>query len=284
MVAGLRLLDPLQVLGQVVLGEEGGAVDPGQLLTVLVAAPVGTGHRVQLDHLDLLGAGTVRAAAEILEGTVAVERDRLRAFVGDQVLDQLDLELLVLGPEDLDRFGDGHVTPLELLVGLDVTPHRFLDLRQVRVGDLDVLGEVEVVVEAVVDRRSDRHPGARVQLLDRGRHHVGRVVADQLETLRVTAGDDRDLFTVGQRGAQVPDLVPDLDRQRGPGQAGPDRGGGIGTRGPSGQLERGAIGQGDCHFRLDGAHRAIVKVCRRRAATWSNPARLDRITVMLNQP
>ena len=62
----------------------------------------------------------MRAAAEVLEGAVSVERDGLDAFVADQVLDQLDLEALVLGAEDLERLGDRHVAAAERLVGGDV--------------------------------------------------------------------------------------------------------------------------------------------------------------------
>jgi len=40
-----------------------------------------------------------------------------------------------------------------VLVGGDVPLHRLLDLRQVVLGDADFLGELEVVVEARVDRR-----------------------------------------------------------------------------------------------------------------------------------
>ena len=122
----------------------------------------------------------MRAAAEVLEGAVAVERDGLDAFVRDQVVDQLDLVVLALGLEDLDRLGDRHVATLEGLVGLDVGAHRRLDLLQVGVGDLDLVGEVEVVVEAVLDRRPDRHLGAGIELLHRLGHHVGGVVADQV--------------------------------------------------------------------------------------------------------
>ncbi len=45
----------------------------------------------------------MRAAAEVLEGAVAVEGDRLDPLVADEVLDQLDLEALVLAAEELDR-------------------------------------------------------------------------------------------------------------------------------------------------------------------------------------
>ena len=43
-VALLRLLEPLEVGVEIGLGVEGGAVDPGQLRVVLVAAPVGAGE------------------------------------------------------------------------------------------------------------------------------------------------------------------------------------------------------------------------------------------------
>ena len=44
-VAALGLLEPLQVRLEVVLGRPRGAVDPGQLRVLLVAAPVGAARR-----------------------------------------------------------------------------------------------------------------------------------------------------------------------------------------------------------------------------------------------
>ena len=183
-VARFGFLDPFEVRLEVLLREEGGAVDPGQLLAVLVAAPVGARDRAQLDRLDPLGRRRVRAAAEVLEVAVAVERDGLDAFVVDQVFDQLDLEALVFGAEVVERLGDRDVAAAEVLVGVDVLLHRLFDLRQVVVVDRDAVGELEVVVEAGLDRRADRHLGAGVELGHRLGHHVGGVVADQLERPR----------------------------------------------------------------------------------------------------
>src|SRR5436190_13254874 len=67
-IAGAGLLEAFEVLGELLLGEEGRAVDPRQLLAVGVAAPVGARDGLQLDGLDALRAGPVRTAAEVGEG------------------------------------------------------------------------------------------------------------------------------------------------------------------------------------------------------------------------
>ena len=160
-VARPRLLELLEVRVEIGLLEEGRPVDAREHLAVGVAAPVGAGDRLQLDRADALGARRVRAAAQVGERAVGVERDGLDAVVADEVLDQLDLVVLALGAEALERLGDGHVLALERLVGGDVLAHLRLDRLEVRVGQRDALGELEVVVEAVLDRRADRDLHAR---------------------------------------------------------------------------------------------------------------------------
>jgi hypothetical protein len=51
-VVRARLLEPLEIGVEVGLREERGAVDPGQLRVLLVAAPVGAREPRQLDRLD----------------------------------------------------------------------------------------------------------------------------------------------------------------------------------------------------------------------------------------
>ena len=60
-VAPLGLLQPVQVLGQRLLGLPGRAVDALQLLALLVAAPVGAGHPHELEVAEPAGRGHVRA-------------------------------------------------------------------------------------------------------------------------------------------------------------------------------------------------------------------------------
>ena len=90
-VARARLLEPLEVGVEVGLVVEGRAVDAGQLLVVLVAAPVRAGEAGQLDRLDRLRVLQVRPAAEVGEVALRVERDRALGGV-----DQLDLVVLAL--------------------------------------------------------------------------------------------------------------------------------------------------------------------------------------------
>ena len=104
-VARARLLEPLEVLGELVLGGERGAVDAGEHLAVRVAAPVGAGDGRELERLRAAGVGRVRAAAEVEELAVGVDADGLDALVLDQVLDQLDLVRLILSQVALDRLG-----------------------------------------------------------------------------------------------------------------------------------------------------------------------------------
>ena len=149
----------------------------------------------------------MRAAAEVGERAVAIQRDGLDALVADQVLDQLDLVGLVLGAEALDRLGGGELRPLERLVGGDVLAHRGLDPLQVGLARALAVRELEVVVEAAVDRRADRDLGPRPELEHRGRHHVRGVVADQPErvvgVLTLAAARSRsDLGAVGELGAR----------------------------------------------------------------------------------
>ncbi len=167
------------------LGEERRAVDAREHRAVGVPAPVGAGDGLQLEGADRLRARGVRAAAEVGEGAVGVERDGLQrdrrpalAVAGrggaHEIVDQLDLVVLALGDEALARLRDGHVHAHEALVRLHVGAHALLDRREVGLGDADPVGELEVVVEArprsAVRSRSSRRgrgpsrpPRARVR-------------------------------------------------------------------------------------------------------------------------
>src|SRR3954447_12019767 len=160
MIAALRLLDPFEVRVEVGLRVEGRAIDPSQLGVLLVAAPVRTGEPRQLDRLDRARVLQVGAAAEVGEVALRVEGDG--SLCG---ADELDLVGLVLRLEPLARFLGGHLLARPLPALVELAPDLLLDSGQVLVADR--LRELEVVVEAVLDRRTDRDLDARVEAADR---------------------------------------------------------------------------------------------------------------------
>ena len=86
MVALLCLLEALEIGIEVGLGEEGRAVDPRQLGVLLVPAPIGAGEAGQLDRLDRARVLKMRAAAEIREVALCVERDLTLGGVDEPTL------------------------------------------------------------------------------------------------------------------------------------------------------------------------------------------------------
>ena len=225
-VAALGLLEAVQVLLERLLGLPGGAVDALELLVLLVAAPVRRRGAHQLERRDPLGGRQVRAAAQVAPRHLAVAADvvvdgelagaDLRRCPFGSVLgvaralepDQLDLVGLVL--QLVERVGVGGDPPGEPLALLDDLAHPGLDL-------LEVLGverglHVEVVVEAVADRRADPEPGVRVEVLHGLRHHVrGRVPQDVVPVGAVDR-DALDLVAVLELVGQVLERAVDPRR------------------------------------------------------------------------
>ena len=194
------LLEHLEVALQLLAVRPGGAVDPLQHGPVLVAAPVGAGHAHQLDALNrnlarVLHMGT---AAQILEGVLGVGRDDLaalgflavlvhRAF--DQALDQLQL----VGFVDKQLAG---------LVGVDFPVHKRMlatddaahapfnllqILRQEGAGPTLFHAQVEVVVEAVLNRRPDGQPGVRIQFAHGLGHDMAAAVPNPVQPVFLRA-------------------------------------------------------------------------------------------------
>src|SRR5579884_753831 len=153
-VAAARLLYALEVCVEILPRVEGGAVDARELRLRGVAAPVGAGEPRQLQRLDRIRVLQVRPATEVGEASLPVDRDLALGRVHE-------LELVRVVREELP-----------CLVPRDLLPHPFAPLGQLAV-DLgldplqvllpDRLRKVEVVVEAVLDRRPDRELDPRVE-------------------------------------------------------------------------------------------------------------------------
>ena len=244
-VAAPRLLEPLEVRVEIRLRVEGGAVDPRQLRVVLVAAPVRAGEAGQLDRLDRLGVLQVRPAAEIGELALRVEGDRPVRGV-----DELDLVVLaLLGEEALRLFG-AHLLAVPRAPLGELLPDLLLDPLERLV--VDRLRELEVVVEAVLDRRSDRDlrsgieppNGLGEQVRGRVTEHVERVRVG-----RVARGQDLDLLPLLERRTQVLDVAVRAHEHGLLGQLRADRGSGVEPGRAVRKFEFRGVGKDDFHGR-----------------------------------
>ena len=179
-VALLGLLEQAQVLVELVFGGKGRAVDADEHLVVLVALPVGARDARELEGLEGLRVGEVRAHAHVDVLALLVEGD---AGVVGQVADVLDLVLLAALLHEGDGLGTRQLEDRELEVLLHDLSHLGLDGVEVLLGDLLALGQVDVVVEAVVRGRAVGEVGLGVEALDGLGHDVGGAVADDVRDL-----------------------------------------------------------------------------------------------------
>ncbi len=258
-VPALGLLQPVEVLGQGLVRLPGRAVDTLELLALLVAAPVGPGHPHQGEMAQPAGRGNVGSPAQVSEGRrvpvggdlgclTPLGRGVHLVMAGTDGLDDLPLERLVV--EEGEPFVDGVlVTDERLVLGHDL-PHGGGDPIEVLVAEVGPSGQFEVVVEAVLDHRSDGEVGPGPQAEDGLGQYVGGGVTQHGPPGVGLGGDDADLGTVGQRGVEV-DLLPvERGGHRRPGQAGTDGPGELDGRRARVELLGGSIGKSDgdgCH-------------------------------------
>jgi hypothetical protein len=199
MVPPLRLLEALEVGVEVLLRVERGAVDARQLRLRRVAAPVRAREPGQLQGLDRTGVLQVRPTAEVGEVPLRVQRDRALGAV-----DELDLVGLVLLLEPRPGVVARDLLPRPFAAFLELPLDLLLDPLEVVL--LDRVREVEVVVEAVVDRRADRDLDARVQAAHGLGEQVRGRVPQHRERVRVAPvarGEDLDRLAVVERQPEV---------------------------------------------------------------------------------
>lgn len=191
-VALLGLHEEVEVGLQLLLRRPRGAVDALEHRVLLAAAPVGGGVAHELERRDVAGGRQVRAAAQV--GPADVAALRVDVVVDAQLAAaHLDVRTVVRGRRGALEADELQLVRLvgELLAGRLVGDHAagellaaLLDLLHLLLDGLEVIGgeglrDVEVVVEAVPDRRADAQLGLGEELLHGLRHDVrGRVAQD----------------------------------------------------------------------------------------------------------
>ncbi len=149
----------------------------------------------------------------VVDGQRAVaDLDGLLVAGPAPLVDDLELVGLVL------QLGAGLVVgddpPGEALALLDDLAHALLDPLQVL--GVERLGDVEVVVEAVLDRRPDAQLRLREQVLDGLGEHVGGRVPHDHPAVIAVQGHRLDLVALLDDMAEVPEHPVDPGRDHGP--------------------------------------------------------------------
>ncbi len=235
-VAFFRLLEHAQIGVLLFLLRPGRAVDPLQHRVVRVAAPIGTGNLHEFENFQLAGRGHVRAAAQVDEVSFSVQRHFFaRGNCGD------DLGFVVLADrfEEFDRFVARPHLADDRQVLCGQFGHALLDRGEI----LERKGTLirEVVIEAVLDHRTDGDLRFREEILHGVSEQMRGGVANELDAFLVAVRDDRHfriaLDTIGR--VHQPAVHP--AGERGARQARADRFRNIRDRNRSGKTPHGTV-------------------------------------------
>jgi len=171
-IAELGLFPALKEGLEFLAGREAGAVDTLQHGVGFPAAVVGAGYGEEFEYADMGCAGHMGSAAEVHEVTAAVEGYVL-AF--GNIGQAFQLVVLSVTAEPVGSFFAGHNNFFKWQVGFLDAAHLGFDAREVFRSE--PVGQVKVVVEAVLGRRPDIQLHLIEEAADRGCHHVRRTVA-----------------------------------------------------------------------------------------------------------
>ena len=209
-VALCRLLQHVKVGIKFFLLLKRRAIDALQHLILLTAAPVCTCDTLQLKCLDLAGRDDMGACAEVGELALRIERGHL---VLRQILNQLHLIVLTLLTEECNRLCTGNLAADKRQILLDDLLHFLFDITKIGIRQLVL--HVEIVVEAVLDRRSDRelHVALRVQALHRLCHDVRSRMAQSVAAALIIKGQHAQRSILRDRRRQIDDLAVEARRK-----------------------------------------------------------------------
>jgi hypothetical protein len=200
-VAAFGLLQAVQVGSEVLLGGPGGAVDALELCVAFVAAPVRAGDVRELEGAKPVGGRHVRPEAQVLPAVIAIDGHHRAggALVRFGGLD--DLPLVRLVGEPLQRLVPSQFLADERLGGGHDLAHPGFDPGQVL--GREGLFEIEVVVEAVLDRGADRVFRSGEEVADGLGQHVGRRMPEDMESVGFGRKDRFDVGVVDDGSGQI---------------------------------------------------------------------------------
>src|SRR5690606_5372549 len=159
-VSLFSLFHQVEVLLQLLVLRKGDAINACKHFVLFVASPIRAGHAKQLDRLDKAGVRYMRTAAEINKITLPVEGDRSVC----KVVNQFDLVFVSLFPEVVEGLALWHTAPKKRARLLCEFNHLFLYCRKLFVTEGPSI-QVDVIIEAVIDRRTNTELDTGIQRL-----------------------------------------------------------------------------------------------------------------------
>src|SRR6185312_6323922 len=217
-IALLRLFELVEVIFNVLLRKEDGAVDALELFILLVALPVRAGNRRQSEGLELRSIRHVRTAAEIDE--VRPEGVFGKRIIG-LLLNELDLHGLIHFDVLLNAFRLAGQPAFEReTFGLQL-PHPLFNLFEIF--GRERLGAVEIIVKTGFDGRPDAQLRFRKKLQHRGGAKMGGRVAIDLQRLFIFVRQDLNRAVALEGSLQIVKTAVHFRDQRRVGQARADR-------------------------------------------------------------
>ncbi len=108
------------------------------------------------------------ATAEVFEIAGAIECDSLS--FPDDLIDEL--ELVGIPSEEGAGFRLADLAAAEILPGLEDDAHFFLDCLEMFISDRG--GEIEIIVKAIIDSRTDGELGIRIEPEDSSSQEMGK--------------------------------------------------------------------------------------------------------------
>ena len=202
MVAFLGFFHQYQVFVQHLLLREGDTVKTNQLFAFFVATPVCTGYAHYLNGFQVRGIRQVRTAAEVCKRTLRIGRN-LTVF---QLTDKLGFIFFTSVTKHFQRVSFRYILTFDLLFLSHQFQHFSFDSRKIAFFDNSVT-RIHVIVESILDSRSDTELDAGIQFLQSFSHQVGTRVPECMLTFFVFPLEKLDSRILVDRTAQVPNLT-----------------------------------------------------------------------------
>ena len=183
-VAAFCVFNSFEISFKLCFFGEGNSVDSGKHFVFFASAPVSAGGGSEFESFDGRDVHKVRSCAKFAEIALFIER---KCFAFSSVLIN-ELEFIRLVFHDLFCFFRAHGAFVEFKTGFDDLCHLVFDFFEVINGER--FFNVEVIIESVIDSRTDGEFCTGEKMKNSLGHDMGSGVPESFFTIRIVEGED----------------------------------------------------------------------------------------------